>query len=141
MSLSVICESLVLDTPAGEAPLSFTVSRSLDHGLPHGQHRLQTWSPASVRFLVMAQTTASGCDTDHGHPRGFWWSHRCQLSPLLQQAQGPRHGPWQQHLPQTPMVFSMATHTNISSQAKLATNTNLVPGGSPAHEHQHGFRQ
>jgi hypothetical protein len=118
VSLILNCESSVLDDTAKEASLPFTVSGSVDHGLP--QH---FWLQYGLSISI--------------NQHGFTWQPRQWTSPWIsvvrrdrpQLGHKLRHQPWQQHWPQTSTAAAQAIHINIISSS------------SQGHGHQHGLRQ
>lgn len=115
---------MVINTTAKEAFLPFTVSGSVDHGLPHGfwqQHRSQTSMWPLTAAWPMDINIASGGSTDHRHP----------CCPWLQQDHGHQHGLRWQHRPHTSTWPSVTTQTTV---------TNMAQEGNTSHGHQRDLR-
>lgn len=73
--VSLNCEPTVIGTLTKVISLSFTVSRSMYHGLSHGFW----WQIAQTADIALI----SGISTCHGPQHGFQWQYRPQISTWL----------------------------------------------------------
>lgn len=121
MSLFLVCASAAIDTTAKVASFPLPVSRSTDHGLPHGsqwQQRPQTWPSAAVGPLTQTRSSEAAWTTDTNlAPRWkcrplaslrWWWEGQGSMA-HGHQLTWPRQDPWQQHEPN----ITSATSGNV----------------------------
>lgn len=108
-------ESAVINTIAKVASLSFIVSRSMDHGLPHS-----LWHQNVPQTCIAVQTTdfnmASGGSTGYLYQHGLRQQHRAQTSTWFS-------------------VVTWVTDMNTIPSYSRITNPDITLGGSMDHRH------
>lgn len=121
MSLLLNCLSVVIDTIAKVASLSFIVSGSTDPGPLHG-----FWQQHARTMNIHMVSSISTCQEP---PPGLWWQHGPQTSTSMatESTRAPSSSPGQTKDINMPSRATWATGTNMNSSS-------LAPG------HQHGLR-
>lgn len=136
VSLPLNCESAIIDATV-EGSLSFVVSRSTDHGLPHGiwpqcRPQTSTWPPALACAIDLDMVSCG--NTGHRHQCGPWLQPSPRMSSWLQVAAQTMDMAWI-------LIVTWATDINRDPDCSQMKDPDMVPSVSMDHRRQQVLSQ